>query len=79
MFGNINPTLYHIGQAVPFYNSDFRDVTTGNNDVVELGGAGYDAGKGWDAVTGLGTPYAAHLLPDLVDGAKGPPAPPAPH
>jgi hypothetical protein len=35
--------------------------------VVELGGNGYDAGPGWDAVTGLGTPNAAKLLPGLAE------------
>ena len=76
--GNINPTLYHLGQAKPFYNADFRDITTGNSDVAEISG-GFGAGKGWDPVTGLGTPYAAHLLPNLGNGGQGPPAPPAPH
>jgi hypothetical protein len=32
-------------------------------DVAELGGKGYNAGTGWDAVTSLGTPNAANLLP----------------
>jgi hypothetical protein len=30
---------------------------------------GYPAGPGWDLVTGLGTPNAALLIPDLVDAA----------
>jgi hypothetical protein len=37
----------------------------GNNDVAEIGGAGFNAGTGWDPVTGLGTPNAAVLLPAL--------------
>ena len=64
--GNINPTLYHLGQAPPHAAADLHDITTGNNDVSEIGGAGFDAVKGWDAVTGLGTPNAANLLPALA-------------
>jgi len=57
--GNINPTLYQLAAA------DFHDITTGTNRVADLGGKGYDARPGWDAVTGLGTPNAANLLPAL--------------
>jgi subtilase family serine protease len=64
--GNINEELYHLAQAPPKYAANFHDVTTGNNDVAEIGGQGYDAGSGWDAVTGLGTPNAANLLPALA-------------
>lgn len=64
--GNINPSLYHIGQAPTLYAMNLHDITTGNNDVSEIGGNGFDAGKGWDPVTGLGTPNAAKLLPSLV-------------
>jgi hypothetical protein len=31
-----------------------------------LGIAGYPATTGWDPVTGLGTPNAANLVPDLA-------------
>ena len=64
--GNINQSLYQFGQAPPKARADFHDVTTGNNDVVEIGNQGYNAGAGWDAVTGLGTPNAANLLPALA-------------
>lgn len=64
--GNINQELYHLGQAPPHAAASFNDVTTGNNTVADLGGAGYFAGNGWDPVTGLGTPKAAGLLPDLA-------------
>jgi subtilase family serine protease len=63
--GSINQTLYQIGQSA-HANGALHDITTGNNDVVELGGAGFDAGPGWDPVTGLGTPDAAGLLPYLA-------------
>ena len=64
--GDINKTLYQLGQAPPHAAANFHDVTIGNNDVVELGGTGYNAGPGWDPVTGLGTPIASSLLPTLA-------------
>jgi subtilase family serine protease len=64
--GDINKRLYQLGQAPPHAAANFNDVTAGNNDVVELGGAGYNAGPGWDPVTGLGSPKAASLLPTLA-------------
>jgi subtilase family serine protease len=63
--GNINDNLYKLG-AHPQGTAPFHDVTTGNNRVAEIGGQGYDAGPGWDAVTGLGTPNAAALVPALA-------------
>jgi hypothetical protein len=63
--GNINPALYSIAQAKKHYAAALHDITTGNNDVAEIGG-GFDAGPSWDPVTGLGTPNAADLLPLLV-------------
>jgi subtilase family serine protease len=63
--GNINPALYSIAQAKKHYAAALHDITTGNNDVAEIGG-GFDAGIRWDPVTGLGTPNAAALLPLLA-------------
>jgi subtilase family serine protease len=62
--GLINPALYDIASSSR-YSSDFYDVTTGNNS--NLGITGYPAGPGWDPVTGIGTPNAANLVPDLVN------------
>jgi pseudomonalisin len=73
--GNLNPLLYSLGAAQ--YGTSgvarggpgpFNDVTTGTNTVP--GVTGYDAGPGYDAVTGLGSINAAALAPAL--------APPAP-
>jgi subtilase family serine protease len=74
--GFLNPELYALAHAR--YSTVFRDVTKGSNTVVTGGNttlpitgstdtgrvrvAGYPAAKGWDAVTGLGTPIVAHLL-----------------
>jgi subtilase family serine protease len=63
--GLINPALYKIANSSK-YATDFYDVTTGNNTQVLTGIPGYPASKGWDPVTGLGTPNAAKLIPDLV-------------
>jgi subtilase family serine protease len=66
--GFLNPALYAIA-ATPLYGYVFHDVTTGNNTVTvpdangnPLTITGFDAGKGWDAVTGLGSPDVAHLI-----------------
>ena len=63
--GLINPALYALASNPATYAADFYDVTVGNNQTVaEI--PGYSATPGWDAVTGLGTPNAANLVPDLV-------------
>jgi subtilase family serine protease len=63
--GNINAALYFIA-GTGLYNLAFHDVKTGNNTVADLGGAGYQAARGWDPVTGLGSPNASVLLPALA-------------
>ncbi len=64
--GFVNPALYEIARS-PAYGQVFHDVTTGNNTVVINGVTytGYQAGPGWDPVTGLGSPDAAALIPIL--------------
>jgi subtilase family serine protease len=64
--GYINPALYAIASDPIKYAADFYDVTRGNNQTVPTV-PGYPATTGWDPVTGLGTPNAANLLPDLID------------
>jgi len=61
--GYINPALYQLA-AGPNYSSYFFDVTVGNNQTTSI--PGYSDSPGWDAVTGLGTPNAAALLPALA-------------
>jgi subtilase family serine protease len=68
--GLINPGLYKIGASPTRYAADFYDVTTGNN-TADPSVPGYPATTGWDPVTGLGTPDAAALLPDLVSAVHG--------
>jgi subtilase family serine protease len=65
--GYLNTALYQIA-ASSSGQADFRDVTSGNNSYNQ-GGVnvqGYDAVPGWDPVTGLGSPIAEKLLPDLI-------------
>ncbi len=65
--GFINPTLYKLA-ASSAYHRDFYDITSGNNTSTNV--QGYNAAPGWDAASGLGTPDAANLLPDLVAALK---------
>jgi subtilase family serine protease len=74
--GFLNAKLYALAHSR--YSTVFHDVAKGSNTVVTGGSTtlpitgatdtgqvhvtGYPAGKGWDAVTGLGTPIVAHLL-----------------
>jgi subtilase family serine protease len=78
--GFLNDGIYRILKS-GVYSSAFHDITTGNNSVTgfDLNGnpvaiQGYNAGKGWDAVTGAGTPKAtalALLLPAFVRSSDG--------
>lgn len=62
--GNINPALYDLGEG-PFTNRlSFHDITSGNN--IQSGIGGYSTAKGWDAVTGWGSPKAQTLIPALI-------------
>jgi subtilase family serine protease len=69
--GFINTALYKMAMT-SHYAQDFRDITVGNNDVNYKGVSvqGYPAVQGWDPVTGLGTPNAEQLLPDLIAAMK---------
>ncbi len=53
----ILPQLYKL-------TGDFNDITSGTT--------GYAAGPGYDLATGLGTPQANKLIPDLVGGSTNP-------
>lgn len=53
--GFINPMIYSHK-----FKSAFNDITTGNNP--GCGTQGFSATKGWDPVTGLGTPRFQQLL-----------------
>jgi subtilase family serine protease len=73
--GLINPALYKVASNPAMYAADYFDVAhtavagVENNNQGDPSVPGYPATQGWDPVTGLGTPNAAELLPDLVDAA----------
>lgn len=71
--GFINGALYTIGHIPPLYHSDFHDITSGNNTVQEPDAnnnlvtvQGFNASRGWDPTTGLGTPNVTNLLALLL-------------
>ena len=75
--GFINKALYQIGQARKQYSKSFHDVTSGTNSAVEFNASnkpvtiqGFNAGPGWDATTGLGSPIAAQLVNYLGDSLQ---------
>ncbi len=65
--GSVDPAIYRIAQSAS-YRFAFHDVVKGDNTVVVVGGAleGYQAGPGWNPVTGWGTPIASELVPLLA-------------
>jgi subtilase family serine protease len=63
--GLINDELYRLAADPATYAADFHDITEGSN-AVNPDVPGYSAGTGWDPTTGLGTPNAAELIPDLA-------------
>jgi kumamolisin len=60
--GYLNPLLYSQAASTP---AAFHDITQGNNDMTGKIG-GYNAGKGWDACTGLGSPDGTNLMAVLA-------------
>ena len=70
--GFINPAIYEIGRSARYHRA-FHDVTKGNN-TVQVGSVtvkGFDAGPGWDPVTGWGSPNAQVLIPLLARYVTG--------
>jgi kumamolisin len=56
--GFINPAIYPIGLG-PSYGADFHDITSGSNGT-------YSAVKGYDLVTGWGSPNGSGLINSLA-------------
>jgi subtilase family serine protease len=56
--GFLNPTLYSIGLGTS-YGTNFHDITSGTN-------SGFSAVKGYDLVTGWGSPNGAGLINTLA-------------
>ena len=64
--GFVNPQLY----ALPASSAAFHDISVGNNRVSfqQFKNVGYDAGPGWDAASGLGSPDGTALSAVLKAG-----------
>jgi subtilase family serine protease len=69
--GFVNPAIYRIGRSAA-YHAAFHDITSGTNTVRSSAQtvAGYQAGPGWDPVTGWGSPDAQVLVPLLARNAS---------
>lgn len=65
--GFVNPAIYRIARSAA-YAAAFHDVTSGNNTVKDppVTMAGYRARRGWDPLTGWGSPNARVLVPLLA-------------
>jgi subtilase family serine protease len=63
--GFVNPTVYRIARSASYHKA-FRDITTGNNLTLGPVNDKYQAGPGWDPVTGWGSPSAQVLIPLLA-------------
>jgi subtilase family serine protease len=69
--GFVNPAIYQIAHSARYHEA-FHDITTGNNTVQFPPTTinGYQAGPGWDPVTGWGSPNAQVLVPLLASDAS---------
>jgi subtilase family serine protease len=65
--GFINPAIYAIGRSSQYHRA-FHDITTGNNTITigKVKVKGFSASRGWDPVTGWGSPDAQVLIPLLA-------------
>lgn len=65
--GFVNPAIYRIARS-RCYHQAFHDITAGNNTVQfpPTTFTGYQAGPGWDPVSGWGSPDAQVLIPLLA-------------
>lgn len=65
--GEINRALYALALAPRIYNSQFHDITVGDNTFHgPVTVPGFAARKGWDAASGLGSPKANAIVPALA-------------
>jgi subtilase family serine protease len=62
--GFLNSAIYQIGKVKKAYPVSFHDITVGDNAVTLV--AGFDAGTGWDATTGIGSPASMALADYLL-------------
>ena len=71
--GFVNAAIYRITRGDAYHRA-FHDVVTGDNSVLWPTSVfvGYKAGRGWDPVTGWGSPNAKILVPMLAHQAHPP-------
>jgi subtilase family serine protease len=69
--GFLNAGLYRIGRSSR-YRAAFHDIVQGDNTVLSPRAPmpGYQATRGWDPVTGLGSPNAVVLVPLLARNVR---------
>ena len=70
--GFVNPALYNLAKNPSTFAKDFQDETTGNNAYSPSGYTGdlFQATKGYDMASGLGSPKAQNLIPALCTGNR---------
>jgi subtilase family serine protease len=71
--GFLNSAIYQIGKVNKAYPASFHDITDGTNSAGEFDSSGtmvivigFNAGIGWDATTGTGSPIALGLVDYLI-------------
>lgn len=63
--GFADPAIYTVAENAAAYARDFQDYMLGTNGA-------YQAGTGWDYVTGWGTPVLTQLMKDVDQGNTAP-------
>jgi hypothetical protein len=63
--GFINPALYNLGISSS-YSAAFHDITIGGNPPTAGDGSGFTAVRGYDLVTGWGSPAGVGLINQLA-------------
>jgi subtilase family serine protease len=71
--GFLNSAIYQIGKVKKAYPVSFNDITSGTNSSLQFDSSnnpvtviGFDAGIGWDATTGTGSPVTSSLADYLI-------------
>lgn len=71
--GFLNAAIYHIAEAHNAYEASFHDITVGTNSSLQfdVNGnpvdiTGFNAGIGWDAATGTGSPKTPGIVDQLL-------------
>jgi subtilase family serine protease len=68
--GNLTGLSQTLPRLYQLPSSDFHDITIGNNFYPSGSTVGYSATANYDLASGIGTPIASSLVPDLAGGAN---------